>query len=916
MTEFKQASQYIMCPVCEGTGRQKLGLDCPNCQGMGLGTFSHGRFFYWGLNLGAAVIELDHLRKKTNLIINLFAYTFGLIGLLALIAWVYLASNSALELGAFAFWREKHLLILLFWLSIISDMFVFYRLSEEERQKHMIKAASYDVRNRRHATPDNWEELKKAGSEMKVDVWGGFSNEAMDIVEKSYLLARKLNHEYVLPIHLFFSALTSNEVAGVLTRLEVGSGRLIEKLKDQLALIPVSQEKTVLSRTVKEVLVDAYLHGYKLGQRKVTPKNFLIPVMSKDKVINEIMYDLEIDMNKVYNVILWFIINDKLIENYRIYKSKARFKPGSGMDRAYTAVATPVLNNFGYDLTLAAKWGRLEYCVARDQEIENIFQNFMSGSTGSILVGPSGAGKNIVINGIAQAMVKEDVPAFLKDKRLVELDAARLVSGARPEVAEGRMMAIVDEVIHSGNIVLFIDNVENIIGITSGEEQSLDLSEVLAGALERGGFYCLASATTENYSKYIEGRPLGNALSKIEVAEPKGDQAIQMIESKIGYLEGKHSVYYTYNSLETAVNFSVKYIHDKYLPEKALDILEKAAVKAVRKKGEQSLISKEDIAEIVSEITGIPVTKIGEKESENLIHLEDRIHERMVNQEEAVKMVAAALRRARTELRESKRPIASFLFLGPTGVGKTELAKTVAAVYFGRESYMIRMDMSEYQHPDSVIKMIGEPGGGGGYLTEAARKSPFALVLLDEIEKAHPDIMNLFLQVMDDGRLTDGVGRTIDFTNSIIIATSNIGALYIQDEIFKGTPVENIKSTLIDEHINKIMRPELINRFDGIIVFEPLSKDNLVEITRLMLNEMAKMLEQKGIGLRLTDEGVRCLAEAGYDPKFGARPLRRLLQDRIEDQIANKILNSELKRRDTVVINTSGNVQIEKGKAL
>jgi len=358
-----------------------------------------------------------------------------------------------------------------------------------------------------------------------------------------------------------------------------------------------------------------------------------------------------------------------------------------------------------------------------------------------------------------------------------------------------------------------------------------------------------------------------------------------------------------------------RYLDNKYLPEKAINILELVAVRVAKKRGTDALVAKEDIAEVIGEITNIPVTKLTETESKNLLSLEDRIHEQMINQTLAVKMVSASLRRARTELREGKRPIANFLFLGPTGVGKTELAKRVAAVYFGNEKCMIRLDMSEYQHPDSIKKMIGD-SDTLGYLTEAVRRAPFSLVLLDELEKANPAILNVFLQVMDDGRLTDGQGRTIDFTNSIIIATSNVGAVYIQEEIFKGTPVENIKTVLINEHLNKVLRPELINRFDGVIVFEPLSMENVVAIAGLMLKKTAQILEAKGIRFKADSDGVRVLAKLGFDPKFGARPLRRLLQEKVEDKIANKILSGELKRRDTVVIDRTGGVQIEKAQKI
>jgi ATP-dependent Clp protease ATP-binding subunit ClpC len=512
-------------------------------------------------------------------------------------------------------------------------------------------------------------------------------------------------------------------------------------------------------------------------------------------------------------------------------------------------------------------------------------------------------------------MAEEQVPLFLEDKRLIKLDISRLISGASASQAQERLLVIIDEVAHAGNIILYIENVENISGITSGSEESLDLSEVLSGALERKNLFCLATATTDNYAKYIENTPLGNSMANIKIKEPVGNQAIQIIESKIGPLEAKYNIYFSYNSLEHVINLSNKYIHDKFLPAKAIDILELVAVKVKNAKGSEAVVTKDDIAEVVSETTGIPSAKVTENESDTLLNLEELIHERMVDQEEAVDMVAASLRRARAEMREGKRPIASFLFLGPTGVGKTELAKTISAIYFKDEKKMIRLDMSEYQHQDSIEKMIGA-SDKKGYLTEAVRKAPFSLVLLDEFEKAHPDILNLFLQVFDDGRLTDGQGKTIDFTNTIFIATSNTDAVYIQEQVRAGIDIEKIKNVLINDHLNRTMRPELINRFDGIIVFKPLSENDLIAITKIMLKNISRTLENKGVKLEIMESGIAILAKLGYDPQFGARPLRRLIQNRIENIIANMILAGGLARRDTVIIDENANIQVEKGRRL
>ncbi|MDD5294796.1 MAG: AAA family ATPase [Patescibacteria group bacterium] len=918
---------FIVCPVCSGTGEKKLGLKCPACGGMGVGSFLDGKFLYWGLSLGKAVINLRHFKKSVDLVINSIAYAISLAGLAALAFWVW-SSSAGGPVGAgagdylelFSFWRVKHWLILVFWISALSDMFIIYRLSQEEARKEKLKKFRADGEKGLVKIPDNWEELKKFSG--KIDVSRAASPEEMKVVEEAFLLAAKSGHNELLPLHLFFSLLRDKEIISLFVRLDVDGGKLITRIKSQLLKESASSEgknDLKISEEVKEILIEAYAQAYNLGQKKVKALNLILSCLRHDKNLAEILYDLEVDEDKIKNIIEWFRVNERLLDNYRGYKKAARFKPAGTMDRAYTAVATPVLNHFSHDLTRAAKWGRLGICVGRDKEIEDIFGAFTSGRTGVILVGPLGAGKRTMAEGLAQLMVEEDVPKFLRDKRLLELDVARLVSGATAAVAQERLLVIIDEIRKAGNIVLFIENIENIVGITGGGEESLELSEVLAEALNRRALFCLTAATVENYSKYIEGKALGDILVKVKIDEPAGNQAIIMAESKVSLMEGKYGVYFSYDAIGQAVSLSSRYIHDKYLPAKAIEILEATAVRVGRRAASDptaSLCTAEDVSVTVSEITGVPVNKITVSESKELLNLEEKIHEKMINQEEAVSVVSASLRRARAALREGKRPIANFLFLGPTGVGKTELAKTVSDIYFGSKDYMIRLDMSEYQLADSVKKMIGDVDGTRGYLTEAVRKKPFSLVLLDEFEKAHPDILNLFLSCFDDGRITDGQGRTIDFTNSIIIATSNAGSVFIQDEVAAGTDIEKIKEDLINKQLNKIMRPELINRFDGIVVFKPLTMDNVVSITKLMLNGIGEMLLAKGIGLRSEEEGVVKLAGAGYDPKFGARPLRRLLQDKIENEIANKILTGELVRRDTVVINKEAKIEIEKGRQL
>ncbi len=908
---------YSVCPLCQGTGEDQNGFACRECEGMGVIAKQNEDYYYWGVKPTLATISLNKLKGTVDFVLNFTAFLFGVAGVFALAWWGWNYREFLTDLNFLYFWTFRDPLLLVFWASLISDMFVIYRISEDLRKSHKIKPIGLNDKLVGNIVKD-WGELEKVRLGHKHKVENYYYPDAISAVEDAYLMAVKLGHPVVTVKHLFFNLLRNKKALVMLFRLNINAEDLIEKLKKQIREMTWQVKGSgdpKLAPELREALIQAFFNASDLGQKRVEVVNLAYASMIMDNDIEEILYDFEIDREKALNTVKWFIINEKIVEAYTHYRRMSQYKPGTGMNRAYTAVATPILDHFGRDLTLAAKMGRLDFCVGREDEIRKAFDIIESGRNGIIFVGNPGVGKTTTIQGIAQLMVEENVPKILKDKRLIELDVARIISGGSASDAEARMIAAFDESIKSGNIILYINNIDRTIGISAGAEQSLDLSDVISGAISRREVICLASADTKNYNSAIEGKALGNAFTKVEVNEPDKNKAILMISSKIGYFEAKHNVYFTYNSIEESIKLSQKFIHDKYLPAKAIDILEITAAQASREQ-QDKVITKEDIAKTVSSLTHIPVSQATADEGKLLLNLEDKIHEHMIDQEEAVRMVASSLRRARAQMVEGKRPLANFLFLGPTGVGKTELAKTISRVYFGDEKYMIRVDMSEYQHPDSVSKMIGDSSGTLGYLTEAVRKAPFSLILLDEFEKAYRDILNLFLQVMDDGRLTDGQGRTVDFTNSIIIATSNVGALFIQEQIKAGRPTEEIKEELINEHLNQVLRPELINRFDGVIVFKPLTINEVLQIAKLLLNKLSRLLEEKGISLKYDEQGVLKLAEAGFKPKFSARPLRRVLKDNIEDKIANKILAGELKRRDTVIIGANAEIAVEKGREL
>jgi len=510
-------------------------------------------------------------------------------------------------------------------------------------------------------------------------------------------------------------------------------------------------------------------------------------------------------------------------------------------------------------------------------------------------------------------MVVEDVPPFLQDKRLVSLNLSYLISGAtqRGEL-EQRLNLIISEAVRSGNIVFFIRDIHNMVGV-KGMGGELDISEILADAIKKKLVYVLSTSIPQEYYRLIERTALGEVLSMVSIAPPNDEVNLQILGLNANRIEAKEGVYFSYKALKATLEFSKRYIHERFLPEKAINLLKECAILVRNQKGKNSFVKEEDVAFLVSSKTNIPLTSITQTESKKLLNLEKEIHKRIINQEEAVKLVASALRRARVELRDTRRPIANLLFLGPTGVGKTELAKTVSYVYFGSEKQMVRIDMSEYQTKESIDRLIGSPdGSSAGYLTEAVRKNPYTLLLLDEIEKAHPDILNLFLQVMDDGRLTDSLGRTVDFTNVILIGTSNAGTSFIQEEIKKNTPLEKIRQDLIQEKLQDYFKPEFLNRFDSIVVFKPLTKENIKEIARLMLNKLARQVEEKGIILKFTEEAISELAQKGFDPLFGARPLRRVIQEEVNDALARFLLENKISRGDIAILEKGCKIRIQK----
>ncbi|MEA2088894.1 MAG: AAA family ATPase [Patescibacteria group bacterium] len=914
--------QTIVCEKCAGTGK----IDhkkCQNCKGEGVVFWFNKTLFCWGKKISSISILENKIEKIARKTINIILFIFGLLGFLFFVYYVY--SRNFIGLISLDFWAEQTNEMLIFWLSIITDMYLFYRLDKESTLVKKVEKRKFDKSVNVFLSSNPWKKINKMQNLKRVNIASAFTVNSIKAIEEAWKLSVKFKHPQTRSVHILASLLFFSKIDLVFARLSIN----IENLAKKISRLLNKQEflefergnNPILSADFKKILFNAYMEAYKAREPQVSVIDLLLSIAKEDNSAQEILFDLKADVNKIKNVVEWIRVNEMLIKGQKHFRRSAIFKPKGGMDRAMTAIETPALDHFSQDLTLLAKFGYLEPCIGREKEIEEIFRSIEASRQSVILSGNSGVGKSAIINGIARLMVEEDVPEIIKDKRLVSLSVARLVSGATPAEAQGRLMRIIDEIRRSGNIVLFIRDIQDIIGITSGSKESLDLSEVLVSEISKGTFFCFATTNSIDYTRYIENSAIGDSMQKIEILEPELNKAIQILEAKTAVIEYQNSVYFSYDAIEQAVKLSGKYIHDKFLPEKAIKIIEQAAVYVFKNKGAKSVVLGEDIAKLISEKVNIPLTSVTEKESEKLLNLEQEIHRRIIGQTEAVKMVSSALRRARTELRDLNRPIANFLFLGPTGVGKTELSKTVAEVYFGFEKNMIRIDMSEYQEPASINRLIGSPPGQGGfgtagYLTEAVRKSPFTLILLDEIEKAHSDILNVFLQLMDDGRLTDGLGRTVDFTNVILIATSNAGTKFIQEKIKENWSVKDIKNQILENEIKKFFRPEFINRFDGVVVFKPLEMADVISIARLLIKKVIKMLKTKGINLQITEEALIDLAKQGFDPQYGARPLRRVIQEKVNDYLANYLLKGKIQRRDIVVLEKGGKIKIIKAEKL
>ncbi len=794
---------------------------------------------------------------------------------------------------------------------------------------------------------------------------GNFTEKAKEAIRKAQQYAVHLGHNYVGTEHLLLGLVgVKDSVASKAIEAQgITEDAITEKIDELVGLNNgggyYPQDYTPRSKRVIDMSVQ---EAIKMGTGYVGTEHILLALIQEnDSIAVRILASLGVNGQKLYEDIMSMVGEDST---------------GSTGANGDSKSGTPTLDKYSRDFTKMASESKFDPIIGRDKEIERVIQILSRRTKNNpCLVGDPGVGKSAIIEGLAQQIYEGNVPSTLKDKRIVSLDLSSMIAGSkyRGEFEE-RIKKVIDEVKAAGNVVLFIDEIHTIIG-AGGAEGAIDASNILKPSLARGELQLIGATTIEEYRKYIEkDAALERRFQQVMVNEPNEEEAILMLKGLRDKYEAHHNVKITDEAIEAAVKMSSRYITDRFLPDKAIDLMDEAASKvrlqtytapsnvkeledkitALEKEKEEAIkteefekaakvkkeqtelkkklddakkewdtentktkqvVTEDEIAAVVSSWTGVPVQSLKQEESERLINLEKILHERVIGQDEAVSAVAKAIRRGRVGLKDPKRPIGSFLFLGPTGVGKTELSKALAEALFGDENAMVRIDMSEYMEKHTVSKMIGSPPGyvgyeEGGQLTEKIRRKPYSVVLFDEIEKASPDVFNVMLQILDDGHITDGQGRKVDFKNTVIIMTSNAGAKSIIAPKKLGFVADNsdeksyqaMKDTVMEE-IKHLFKPEFINRIDDIIVFHPLDEENVKKIVALMTKEIVKRVkENMDIHIEFTDEAISLLAKEGFDPAYGARPLRREIQSKIEDEFAEEFLRNEIKAGDSVKV--------------
>lgn len=814
---------------------------------------------------------------------------------------------------------------------------------------------------------------------------GRFTQSAIKVLKLAQYEAKHLKHAHVGTEHILLGLLHegTNVAAKALSSIGIDLYTVrqrVHELVEKEDFDDLETEEIGYSPEAKTIMEYAVEQAQALGHDYIGTEHILLGIIyDTESIACEILISLGADLDIIHDAILDLLNEDTLNDMPKLNvfnENKAPKKDNNAKDnKQKNNSATPLLDKYGRDLNILAQEEKIDPVIGRSREIERVIQILSRRTKNNpILIGEPGVGKTAVTEGLAQRLINGNIPKVLASKRIISLNMASLVAGTKYRGDfEDRLKKIIDEIIENKNIILFIDEMHTLVG-TGAAEGSMDAANILKPALSRGEIQVIGATTLKEYKKYIEkDSALERRFQTIMVNEPSAEDAISILKGIRNKYEEFHCAKITDEAIKAAVKISQRYITDRFLPDKAIDLMDEAAAKVrlktvniptnisqleqkiqdLKKAKEKAIdnqdyelaatirdqeikikeelataktawetqnnaqiaVTEEDIADVATLWTGIPVKRLVAKEADRLLHIEDIIHKRVVGQNEGVNAVAKAIRRARAGLKDPKRPIGSFLFLGPTGVGKTELARSLAEAIFGDESAMIRFDMSEYMEKHTISRMLGAPPGyigydEGGLLTDAVRRKPYAVILLDEIEKAHPDIFNILLQVLDDGRLTDSQGRTVDFKNTVIIMTSNAGAFKLQPQKTNtmGFAVnedkqikQNAKKIVMDE-VKRQFKPEFLNRIDEIIIFEPLTDKELTQIVTLLLNDVQKRLAEMDIELIIKDEVKSYLLKHGTDTIYGARPLKRAVQRYLQDPLAEQLLQKNIKSMQKIIV--------------
>ncbi len=808
-------------------------------------------------------------------------------------------------------------------------------------------------------------------------MFGRFTERAQRVITLSQQTAQQLGHNYVGTEHLLLGIIKEEEGIGAkaLKNLGIENQKIEAMITQSIGIGNKPTELLGYTPRTKKIFELSFEEARNLNHNYVGTEHLLLGLIKEGEgVASKILTSMRVSLPKVREEVLKLLNNgNKAVNNKSTAKNSNK--------------GTPTLDQFGRDLNDLANEGKIDPVIGRSKEIDRIIQVLSRRTKNNpCLIGEPGVGKTAVAEGLAQKIAEGNVPEILKGKRIVTLDLASMLAGAKYRGEfEDRLKKVMEELRTSTNVILFIDELHTIVG-AGAAEGAIDAANIIKPSLARGEMQVIGATTLDEYKKYIEkDAALERRFQPITVDEPNVEDTIKILKGLRDKYEAHHGVKITDKALEAAAELSARYITDRFLPDKAIDLIDEASSKVKiytvtappglkdledkieklskekeaavstqdferaakirdeekqinqelkerkndwQNKDKEATVSEEEIANIVSDWTGVPVNKLQEEESEKLLNMEEILHNRVIGQEEAIKSISRAIRRARVGLKDPKRPIGSFIFLGPTGVGKTELSKALAESMFGDEDAMIRIDMSEYMEKHTVSRLIGSPPGyvgfdEGGQLTEKVRRKPYSVVLFDEIEKAHPDVFNVLLQILDDGRLTDAQGRTVDFKNTVVIMTSNVGAHTIRKQKTLGFAVnendlvkseyEKMKENVMGE-LRRTFRPEFLNRIDDIIVFHALEREHIGQIVDLMLKDLRKRLKDLDIDLNITDKAKEYIADKGFDVQFGARPLKRAIQKMVEDQLSEKLLKGTIKTGNEILVDIYDNNIVIKPK--